>query len=119
MALLLQQADCTVTVCHSATRDLKAHTQRADLVIAAAGRPRFLGPEFFRDGAVVVDVGIHRLGRGADGKEQLCGDVDFDRVKGAVAALTPVPGGVGPMTIAMLLWNAVECADQLVSGARQ
>lgn len=101
MALLLSQANATVTICHSKTKDLKFHTKRADIVVVAAGVPEFLGEGDFNPNAVVMDVGIHRK---ADGK--LCGDVKSEGLN--VQACTPVPGGVGPMTIAMLLKNTVE-----------
>ena len=103
MALLMLRENATVTVCHSHTKDLKEVTKRADILIVAIGRPKFITKEYVKEGAVVIDVGIHR---GADGK--LCGDVDFDDVEPAVSAITPVPGGVGPMTIAMLMNNCVE-----------
>jgi methylenetetrahydrofolate dehydrogenase (NADP+) / methenyltetrahydrofolate cyclohydrolase len=115
MAQLLLQADATVTVCHSRTADLPAHTRAADLVIVAAGRPEFLGKNAFKKGAVVVDVGIHRR-PGVEGKGSLCGDVKASEVEGWLSALTPVPGGVGPMTIAMLLENTVSLAE-MRSGA--
>jgi methylenetetrahydrofolate dehydrogenase (NADP+)/methenyltetrahydrofolate cyclohydrolase len=108
MAMLLMQADCTVTVCHSRTRDLPAHCRRADILVAAIGKPRFVTGDMVKPGAVVIDVGINRL---ADGK--LCGDVDFDAAKEVASLITPVPGGVGPMTIAMLLANTVESAERL------
>ncbi len=101
MALMLQAADATVTVAHSRTRQLAEVTRGADLLVAAAGRPRLIGADHVKPGAVVVDVGIHRL----DGK--LCGDVDHGTVEPIAAAITPVPGGVGPMTVAMLLVNTV------------
>lgn len=112
MMLLLQQANATVTLCHSGTKDLKVHTSRADIVVAALGKPKFLGSEHFKKSAVVIDVGIHRLGKKPDGKEQLCGDVDFAAVQGRVSAITPVPGGVGVMTIAMLLENTIGLAEK-------
>ena len=107
MAMLLLHAGATVTVCHSQTRDLLFHTQRADVLVAAIGRPRFVTGEMVKPGAVVIDVGINRL---PDGK--LCGDVDFDAVKDIASAITPVPGGVGPMTITMLLGNTLEAAER-------
>lgn len=103
MALLMLRENATVTVCHSRTKDLKEVTRRADILIVAIGKPRFITKEYVKEGAVVIDVGIHR---GADNK--LCGDVDFDEVEPVVSAITPVPGGVGPMTIAMLMNNCVE-----------
>ena len=101
MALMLQAADATVTVAHSRTHHLAEVTRQADLLVVAAGRPRLIGAIHVKPGAVVVDVGIHRL----DGK--LCGDVDYETVEPLAAAITPVPGGVGPMTVAMLLVNTV------------
>jgi methylenetetrahydrofolate dehydrogenase (NADP+)/methenyltetrahydrofolate cyclohydrolase len=108
MAMLLLQAQATVTMCHSKTKDLSTWTRQADLVIVAAGQKRFLGREDFKQGAIVVDVGIH--GGGQTG-EPLCGDVRFEELNGWVAAATPVPGGVGPMTITTLLENLVTLAE--------
>lgn len=105
MALLLLRENGTVTITHSRTKDLKEVTKRADILVAALGKPKFITEEYVKEGAVVIDVGIHRQ---EDGK--LCGDVDFDRVVDKVSAITPVPGGVGPMTIAMLMNNCVESA---------
>ena len=107
MALLLINAGATVTVCHSRTRDLKAHTRRADILVAAVGKPHFVTADMLKPGAVVIDVGINRL---PDGR--LCGDVDFDAAKEVARRITPVPGGVGPMTIAMLLANTIEAAER-------
>jgi len=108
MALLLMQkgpgGDATVTVCHSRTPNLKSITREADILVAAIGRPRFVTADMVRPGAVVLDVGINRVG------EQLVGDVDFDAVREVAGAITPVPRGVGPMTIAMLLHNTLEAA---------
>lgn len=105
MALMLAraelQANATVTVCHSRTPDLAAECRTADILVAALGRPRFVKRDMVKPGAVVIDVGINRTEQG------LCGDVDFDAVKDIVSAITPVPGGIGPMTIAMLLTNTV------------
>ncbi|MDR2031115.1 MAG: bifunctional methylenetetrahydrofolate dehydrogenase/methenyltetrahydrofolate cyclohydrolase, partial [Azoarcus sp.] len=112
MALLLINAGATVTVCHSRTRDLSAHTRRADILVAAVGRPRFVTADMVKPGAVVIDVGINRLPPEEGGK--LCGDVDFDAVKDVAALITPVPGGVGPMTITMLLANTIEAAERRV-----
>jgi methylenetetrahydrofolate dehydrogenase (NADP+)/methenyltetrahydrofolate cyclohydrolase len=109
MALLLLQADATVTLCHSATTDLAAHTRQADIVVAAVGRRHMLGADMVKPGAVVIDVGINR-----DASGRLCGDVDFDAVREALGPqgwITPVPGGVGPMTITMLLANTVQAAE--------
>ena len=107
MALLLINAGATVTVCHSRTRDLKFHTGRADILVAAVGKPRMITGDMVKPGAVVIDVGINRL---PDGK--LCGDVDFDSCKEVASLITPVPGGVGPMTITMLLANTIEAAER-------
>lgn len=103
MAMLLLQENGTVTVCHSRTKNLKEIARRADILVAAIGRPKFIDESFVKEGAVVIDVGIHR---NADNK--LCGDVDFERVAPHCSAITPVPGGVGPMTIAMLMSNCVN-----------
>jgi len=104
VAQLLLSANATVTMCHSRTRDLAAETSRADVVVAAAGVPRLLGAQHVKPGAAVIDVGIHRTDTG------LCGDVDFDAVSPLAGWITPVPGGVGPMTIASLLHNTVRAA---------
>ncbi|MCB1898337.1 bifunctional methylenetetrahydrofolate dehydrogenase/methenyltetrahydrofolate cyclohydrolase FolD [Cognatazoarcus halotolerans] len=116
MAVLLTNAGATVTVCHSQTRDLAAHTRRADIVVAAVGRPRFLKADMVKPGAAVIDVGINRLRDGAEAGK-LCGDVDFDAVKEVAGAISPVPGGVGPMTITMLLANTVESARRAAAKA--
>jgi len=111
MLLSLKGADtnATVTICHSGTRDLPATTRKADIVVAAMGAPRFLGPEHIKAGAVVIDVGINRIDAPETKKgTRLVGDVDAEALLGHVSALTPVPGGVGPMTIAMLLENTYE-----------
>ena len=102
MALMLQAANATVTIAHSRTADLAAHTREADILVVAAGRPEFIGAEHVRPGAAVVDVGIHRKPEGG-----LCGDVRAAEVESIAAALSPVPGGVGPMTVTMLLVNTV------------
>ncbi|UWE04781.1 bifunctional methylenetetrahydrofolate dehydrogenase/methenyltetrahydrofolate cyclohydrolase FolD [Laceyella sacchari] len=107
ISLLLQRADATVTMCHSRTADLASHTKQADIVIAAVGRPEMLTAEHVKPGAVVIDVGVNRH----EGK--LVGDVKFDEVKEIASAITPVPGGVGPMTIAMLMRNTVEAAKRI------
>lgn len=107
MALLLLRENGTVTVCHSKTKDLKEVAKRADILIAAVGKPKMINEEYVKEGAVVIDVGIHR-----DASGKMCGDVDFDRVIDKVSAITPVPGGVGPMTIAMLMHNCVEAAKR-------
>lgn len=106
MALLMLQENATVTICHSRTKDLKEVTKRADILIVALGKPKFITSEYVKDGAVVIDVGIHR-----DENNKLCGDVDFADVEGKVEAITPVPGGVGPMTIAMLMKNCMETIE--------
>jgi methylenetetrahydrofolate dehydrogenase (NADP+)/methenyltetrahydrofolate cyclohydrolase len=107
VAMLLLHRHATVTICHSRTKDLPGVVREADIVIAAIGKPRFVTADMVKEGAVVIDVGINRL---ADGK--LVGDVDFDRVKERAGWITPVPGGVGPMTIAMLLHNTLESAKR-------
>jgi len=101
MALMLQAADATVSVAHSRTADLAALTRQANVLVVAAGRPRMIGAEHVQPGAVVVDVGIHRTETG------LCGDVRFEEVEPFASAISPVPGGVGPMTVTMLLVNTV------------
>lgn len=103
MALLLLRENGTVTVAHSRTRDLKEITGRADILVAAVGRPKMITADYIKEGAVVIDVGIHR-----NEGNKLCGDVDFESVEPKCSAVTPVPGGVGPMTIAMLMHNCVE-----------
>lgn len=105
MALLLLRENGTVTICHSHTRDLKEICRRADILVAAIGKPKFFDDTYVKDGAVVIDVGIHR-----NEQNKLCGDVDAEKVMDKVSAITPVPGGVGPMTIAMLMHNCVEAA---------
>jgi len=103
MSMLLLRENGTVTICHSKTKNLKEVTKRADILIVAIGKPKFINKDYIKEGTVVIDVGIHR-----DDQNKLCGDVDFDDVKDHVSAITPVPGGVGPMTIAMLMNNCVE-----------
>jgi len=103
-------ANATVTVCHTATRDMAFHTRRADILIVAAGKPKAITADMVKDGAVVIDVGVNRIGKTAEGKAILSGDVDFEAVKEKAAAITPVPGGVGPMTITMLMQNTVRAA---------
>ena len=111
MAQLLLEANATVTICHSRTRDLQAVCARADVLIVAVGRPRMIGADFVAPGAVVIDVGMNRLTpEEAGNKSGLVGDVDFAAVSEVASAITPVPGGVGPMTIAMLLRNTLEAA---------
>ena len=110
MAMLLLAQGATVTVCHSRTADLKFHTSRADVLVAAVGRPKMITGDMIKPGAVVIDVGINRLPPEQGGK--LCGDVDFDSCKEVASLITPVPGGVGPMTITMLLANTIEAAER-------
>jgi len=105
LAIMLLAENGTVTVCHSKTEKLEAVCKRADILVAAIGKARFIGASHVKEGAVVIDVGINR-----DGNGKLCGDVDFDAVKDIAAAISPVPGGVGPMTIAMLMKNTVMAA---------
>ena len=107
MALLLLQAGATITICNSKTKDLSAHTKEADILVVATGRPKMITADMVKKGAAVIDVGINRL---SDGK--LCGDVDFESVKEIAGWITPVPGGVGPMTITMLLQNTLEAAQR-------
>ncbi len=111
--ILLQKADganATVTVCHTRTRDLAFHTRRADILIAAAGQPKAITADMVKEGAVVIDVGVHQIGTTDSGKRILCGDVDFESVVKKASAITPVPGGVGPMTITMLMKNTLRAA---------
>ncbi len=111
--ILLQKkegANATVTVCHTRTRDISFHTKRADILIVAAGKPKAITADMVKEGAVVIDVGVNRIGKTESGKAILCGDVDFDAVKEKASAITPVPGGVGPMTITMLMLNTVRAA---------
>lgn len=103
MALLMLRENATVTICHSRTKNLKEVAKRADILIVAIGKPKFVTREFIKEGAVVIDVGIHRTI-----ENKICGDVDYEDVLPFVSAITPVPGGVGPMTIAMLMNNCVE-----------
>ena len=110
IAMLLMHAGATVTVCHSQTRDLKAHCLRADILVAAIGKPKIITGDMIKPGAIVIDVGINRL---PDGK--LCGDVDFESAKEVASFITPVPGGVGPMTITMLLANTLESAERAIN----
>lgn len=106
MALLLLKENGTVTICHSHTQNLKEITKQADIFVAAIGKAKFFDESYIKDGAVVIDVGMHR-----NENNQLCGDVDFEKVESKVYAITPVPGGVGPMTIAMLMHNCVKSAQ--------
>lgn len=103
ISLLLLRENGTVTICHSRTKDLKEVTKRADILVVAIGKPKFVTKEYVKEGAVVIDVGIHR-----NENNKLCGDVDFEEVEPIASAITPVPGGVGPMTIAMLMYNCVN-----------
>ena len=109
MAMLLLQANCTVTMCHSRTADLASHTRRADILVAAVGKPGFITADMVKPGAIVIDVGINRV----DGR--VVGDVDFEHVKDVAGWMTPVPGGVGRMTITMLLENTLEAAERTLA----
>jgi methylenetetrahydrofolate dehydrogenase (NADP+)/methenyltetrahydrofolate cyclohydrolase len=118
--ILLQKkkgANATVTICHTGTRDMAFHTKRADILIVAAGKPKAVTADMVKEGAVVIDVGVNRIGMTPEGKAKLCGDVDFDGVKEKASAITPVPGGVGPMTITMLMMNTVKAA-KLAAGIK-
>ena len=111
--ILMQKAagaNATVTVCHTKTRNIAFHTRRANILIVAAGRPKAITADMVKEGATVIDVGVNRIGKTAEGKAILCGDVDFEAVKEKAGAITPVPGGVGPMTIVMLMLNTVKSA---------
>jgi methylenetetrahydrofolate dehydrogenase (NADP+) / methenyltetrahydrofolate cyclohydrolase len=114
-ALMLLERGATVTVCHSRTRDLAAHTRRAEVLVAAVGQPRMITGDMIKPGAIVIDVGMNRVPSGPDAGK-LCGDVDFASASRVAGAITPVPGGVGPMTRAMLLVNTVEAAERLAAG---
>jgi methylenetetrahydrofolate dehydrogenase (NADP+)/methenyltetrahydrofolate cyclohydrolase len=107
MAMLLLAQSCTVTICHSQSKDLAFHTRRADILVAAVGRAKMITGDMIKPGATVIDVGINRTPEG-----RLCGDVDFDSAREVAGAITPVPGGVGPMTITMLLANTIEAAER-------
>jgi methylenetetrahydrofolate dehydrogenase (NADP+)/methenyltetrahydrofolate cyclohydrolase len=115
MALMLLEANATVTMAHSRTKDLPALTQTADIVVSAIGRPKFLTADYIKPDAVIVDVGINRI-EAEEGKYRLVGDVDYEAVSAIASAITPVPGGVGPMTVAMLLHNTVLSYCQRVPG---
>jgi methylenetetrahydrofolate dehydrogenase (NADP+) / methenyltetrahydrofolate cyclohydrolase len=115
MALLLLQAHATVTVCHSGTQDLPTITRQADVLVAAVGRRGTVTASMVKPGAVVIDVGINRIPEGEAGGGKLCGDVDFDAVKQVAGFISPVPGGVGPMTITMLLANTLQAAEWQVT----
>ena len=111
--ILLQKrknANATVTICHTGTKDIAFHTKRADILIVAAGKPKAITADMVKEGVVVIDVGVNRIGKTAEGKAILSGDVDFEAVKEKAAFITPVPGGVGPMTITMLMLNTVRAA---------
>ena len=111
--ILLQKqkgANATVTICHTGTKDMAFHTKRADILIVAAGKPKAVTADMVKQGAVVIDVGVNRIGMTPEGKAKLCGDVDFEGVKEKASAITPVPGGVGPMTFTMLMMNTVKAA---------
>ena len=112
MAMMLLQKNATVTVCHSATTNLKAFTLQADVIVAAVGKRNVLTADMVKPGAVVIDVGMNRIPDGEAGAGKLCGDVDFDGVSRVAGYITPVPGGVGPMTITMLLVNTLEAAER-------
>jgi methylenetetrahydrofolate dehydrogenase (NADP+)/methenyltetrahydrofolate cyclohydrolase len=107
MSLMLLRENGTVTICHSRTKNLKEITSQADILVVAIGKPKFIDETYVKEGAVVIDVGIHR-----DENNKLCGDVDFDKVAPHTSAITPVPGGVGPMTIAMLMHNCVSSVEE-------
>ncbi|MBM9536512.1 bifunctional 5,10-methylenetetrahydrofolate dehydrogenase/5,10-methenyltetrahydrofolate cyclohydrolase [Desulfobulbus alkaliphilus] len=114
-SLMLQKREggnATVTVCHTRTRDMGFHTRRADILIVAAGVARMIKADQIKEGAVIIDVGINRVGQAANGKAILAGDVDFNDVVGKAGAITPVPGGVGPMTITMLMQNTLQAAKR-------
>ncbi len=115
--ILLQKAkgaNATVTVCHTRTRDMAAHTRRADILIVAAGVQKAVTADMVQPGAVVIDVGVNEIGRTPEGKRKLAGDVDFVPVSEVASAITPVPGGVGPMTITMLMLNTLESAERKI-----
>ena len=111
--ILLQKkagANATVTICHTGTKDMARHTREADILIVAAGRPKAITADMVKEGAVVIDVGVNRIGVTPEGKNKLCGDVDFEAVSQKASMITPVPGGVGPMTITMLMVNTLKAA---------
>jgi len=116
-AILVQKAkgaNATVTICHTRTKDMAAHTKRADILIVAAGVPNAVTGDMVKEGVVVVDVGVNRIGKTPEGKDKLAGDVDFESVSKKASAITPVPGGVGPMTITMLMMNTVRSAKMRI-----
>ncbi|MBN1841650.1 MAG: bifunctional methylenetetrahydrofolate dehydrogenase/methenyltetrahydrofolate cyclohydrolase FolD [Deltaproteobacteria bacterium] len=110
--------NATVTLCHTGTKDLAAFTKMADILIVAVGKPKTITADMVKEGVVVIDVGVNRIGKTSEGKAILAGDVDFDSVQEKAAAITPVPGGVGPMTITMLMKNTVEAARTLGVGSK-
>ncbi|RMF90015.1 MAG: bifunctional 5,10-methylene-tetrahydrofolate dehydrogenase/5,10-methylene-tetrahydrofolate cyclohydrolase, partial [Planctomycetota bacterium] len=105
-----ERGNATVTVCHTRTKDMAAHTRRADILIVAAGKPKAVTADMIKPGATVIDVGVNRIGTTASGKAKLVGDVDFEPACEVAGKITPVPGGVGPMTITMLMRNTLEAA---------
>ncbi|MDO8784939.1 MAG: tetrahydrofolate dehydrogenase/cyclohydrolase catalytic domain-containing protein [Syntrophales bacterium] len=118
--ILLQKqkgANATVTICHTGSKDIAFHTRRAEILIVAAGKPNAITADMVKEGVVIIDVGVNRIGMTAEGKAKLCGDVDFEGVKEKAGAITPVPGGVGPMTITMLMMNTVKAA-KLAAGIK-
>ncbi|MDQ7778811.1 MAG: bifunctional methylenetetrahydrofolate dehydrogenase/methenyltetrahydrofolate cyclohydrolase FolD [Planctomycetota bacterium] len=117
VALLLMAENATVTICHTGTKDLGEVCRRADILVAAIGKPKVVTADMVKNGVTVIDVGVNRIGKTPEGKDMLVGDVDFDGVKEKARAITPVPGGVGPMTIAMLMVNTVKAA-RLLSGVK-
>ncbi|MCL0047153.1 hypothetical protein M1M98_02660 [Thermodesulfovibrionales bacterium] len=123
MSMVLAQEEegfgATVTLCHILTRDISIHTKRVDILIVAVGKPKLITAAMVKEGVVVIDVGINRIGKTAEGKALLCGDVDFDMVKEKAKAITPVPGGVGPMTVTMLMVNTVKAAKLAAGSARK
>jgi methylenetetrahydrofolate dehydrogenase (NADP+)/methenyltetrahydrofolate cyclohydrolase len=114
MALMLLQKNATVTICHSATTNLKEHTRQADVLVAAVGQRNIVTADMVKHGAVVIDVGMNRVPESQPNAGALCGDIDFDSVSQIASAITPVPGGVGPMTITMLLMNTLEAAERSI-----
>ena len=119
--ILLQKAkgaNATVTICHTATRDIPSHTRRADILIVAAGRPKAITADMVKKGACVIDVGVNRIGTTEKGRARLAGDVDFEAVAEKAGSITPVPGGVGPMTITMLMRNTLKAAQLRVGGGK-
>lgn len=116
--IMLQKArgaNATVTICHTGTKDVGTHTRRADILIVAAGRPKYVTADMVKPGACVIDVGVNRIGTTEQGRAKLAGDVDFEAVKEVAASITPVPGGVGPMTITMLMKNTLKAAQLRVA----